>query len=382
MLYLAMPMGSMHGWGICSRNLARELARLGPLALVGQEFTPQLAGGVMEYLSLRDLVMDPEQAASQAGEDAVVLQTIMNDSLLPWQPAIKGGRNLGYIFSEQSIYPAQAVENAKSAFDLVVGGSSWCSRILLEQGLEKVITIVQGVDRAVFNPEANAKTLFSDRFVIFSGGKLELRKGQDLVIRALAVMQQRHDDVMLLASWHNMWQDYVKTMASSPHIKFSLGKDPQDTVLQTMAANGLDMNRCLALPPMPQAQMAQVFKNSDLGVFPNRCEGGTNLVLMEYLACGKAAVVSNSTGHHDVASEGNAIMLKKLSPMVLKKDGQIFAVWDEPDLDELVEKLEWAYQNRDRLGEIGDRAGRSMEAFTWQAAARKFHQACWGEDPG
>jgi hypothetical protein len=31
----------------------------------------------------------------------------------------------------------------------------------------------------------------------------------------------------------------------------------------------------------------------------------------------------------------------------------------------VVEKLEWAYQNREKLGAIGKRAGRDMQQLTW-----------------
>ena len=45
-----------------------------------------------------------------------------------------------------------------------------------------------------------------DKFVIFSGGKFEYRKGQDIVIRAVKVMQERHQDVVLINAWVNAWQ--------------------------------------------------------------------------------------------------------------------------------------------------------------------------------
>lgn len=376
MLYLAMPLGSMHGWGVCSRYLSRELARRTPLTLVSEGLSPKVATDPLDYHFLRQVVRERRDflADPPAEPPAAVLQAMMNDSLLPWEPRLKGRRTLGYVFFEQTSYTPQQIENARRNFDLVIGGSSWCSDILRQHGLTTVETVLQGVDRAVFNPEANQKSLFHDQFVIFSGGKLELRKGQDLVIRAVKVLQERHPDVFLLAAWHNQWRDYAKTMASSPYVRFRLGKDPLDTVLQMLSDNGIDLKRVLALPPLPHHQMAQVYKNSDLGIFPNRCEGGTNLVLMEYLACGKPALVSYSSGHRDVVNRENAIVLKKMKPMVLKEGDRILAVWDDPDLDELVDKLEWAYQNPSALEAIGRAAGRSMEEFTWSRSAENFYQ--------
>ena len=47
--------------------------------------------------------------------------------------------------------------------------------------------------------------------MVFSGGKFELRKGQDVVIRAYRVLEDRHPDVMLVNAWFNPWPDvFVK----------------------------------------------------------------------------------------------------------------------------------------------------------------------------
>ena len=68
-------------------------------------------------------------------------------------------------------------------FDLVVAGSTWNKNILLQHGLSRVEMVMQGVDTSVFNPIPVPRLLRAS-IVIFSGGKLEIRKGQDVVIQA------------------------------------------------------------------------------------------------------------------------------------------------------------------------------------------------------
>jgi hypothetical protein len=47
-------------------------------------------------------------------------------------------------------------------------------------------------------------------------------------------------------------------------------------------------------------------------------------------------------------------------------------IWHDAELEEVVEKLEWAYQNRERLAVLGARAAQDMTRFTWANTARAF----------
>jgi glycosyltransferase involved in cell wall biosynthesis len=140
-----------------------------------------------------------------------------------------------------------------------------------------------------------------------------------------------------------------------------------------LVANGIDISRVITLPPKANIAMARIYKNTDCGLFPNRCEGGSNLVLMEYMACGKPAIVSHTSGHRDVANATNALLLQDLHPMSVAHDEEIVAVWDEPNLDEILAQLEWAYDHREALHTLGAAASRSMQSCTWQATARQFY---------
>jgi glycosyltransferase involved in cell wall biosynthesis len=374
---LAMPLGNSHGWGVCGSNLARELARLGTLRLVTPSMQPEAVGDEFEYSVLRELHLDAAAQEHFRAEIArsVVLQAATDHHLQPMAPHIRGRRNVAYTFFESTVLSPQRMEEAKRNFDVVIAGSTWCRDLLRAHGLAGARAIFQGVDRTIFHPHENQKTFFEDRFVLFSGGKLEFRKGQDLVIRAFRVLQERHDDVLLVNAWFNFWESSWRTMAASPHIRFVYeGADHCAAVNGLLAENGIDLEGVITLPAKPNVAMARIYRNSDCGLFPNRCEGGTNLALMEYMACGKPAIASYSSGHRDVANERNAVLLKRLAPLPVSAGDQLFAQWDEPDLEEIVEALEWAYANRDALRRLGSAAGESMQAFSWGAAARQFYE--------
>jgi hypothetical protein len=40
---------------------------------------------------------------------------------------------------------------------------------------------------------------------VFTGGKIEFRKAQHLVLMAFREFAARHDDAVLVAAWHSPW---------------------------------------------------------------------------------------------------------------------------------------------------------------------------------
>jgi glycosyltransferase involved in cell wall biosynthesis len=254
-------------------------------------------------------------------------------------------------------------------------GSSWCSEILRQHGLSEVRTIVQGVDPTIFRPVPGGREFFGDRFVVFSGGKFALRRGQDLAIAAFKVIQERHEDVLLVTSWFNPVPAGVRTMRASPYIHFEApaGAVEHRTLIEgVLAANGVDATRAIHLGPLPNAAMARVYRNSDIGMFPSRCEGGTNLVMMEYMACGRPAIATFGSGHKDVLTDENSLPLRRLRQATVRDGDSAPKVWHDAELEEVVEKLEWAYQNREQLAVLGARAAQDMTRFTWANTARAF----------
>lgn len=383
MIYVNLPLGRAHGWGVCGRYLTRELARLtdGQTRLLTRDFRPDLVEGDLEYHDLKRLHLPDDQLKRFPFVQGIQrldgpLFTCIEDNqrFLPQRADLRGTRTVGYTFFENNILHPKGIENARRHFDLVVTGSSWCTQLLKDHGLSNVATLVQGIDTFVFHPRdpEEARVFLRDKFVVFSGGKIEFRKGQDLVIRAFKVLQDRHADVLLVASWFNPWQTSLNTMQASPWIKFApRSKSFEQAMSQVLADNGLDASRVLSLGSLSNTAMARVYHNTDVGVFPNRCEGGTNLVLMEYMACGKPVIAAATTGHADIVNDSNALIVQPKQEATLRRNDKVIARWPEPDLDELIEKLEWSYQHRDQLRTLGETAGTDLARFTWRKMAEE-----------
>jgi glycosyltransferase involved in cell wall biosynthesis len=385
MIYLSLPTGATYGWGVCGKYISQEMARIAPVKLLTGAFTAESVGDELDYDALTRLLPGPDDLAQmkrpdgQLRVDGPLLTAIDTIQLTPRVPNLRGTWTVGYTFYEDRLITPEGMKNARECYDHIVAGSSACEERLRAAGLENVSTVIQGIDPTIFHPLSIERRYFSDRFVVFSGGKLELRKGQDVVVRAYKVLQDKHPDVMLVTAWNNPWPKTMESMRSSRLVRFEVTKTEHAALVnEFLSQNGIDVTRTLHIPARPNVAMARIYRETDVGLFPNRCEGGTNLVLMEYMACGKPVIASYSTGHRDVLTDANSIPLKHLRPINVLREEQVVAVWDEPDLDETVAALEYAYAQRGAIAALGRQAGQDLQQFTWRHTAQGLYERLLG----
>src|SRR5262249_53791748 len=75
-------------------------------------------------------------------------------------------------------------ERILSKYDLLLCASRWNAELLLARVKKRVEIIFEGVDPSLFHPGPKSGLLDPNRFYIFSGGKVEYRKGHDLTLLA------------------------------------------------------------------------------------------------------------------------------------------------------------------------------------------------------
>lgn len=346
-LYLGFVSGKNYGWGIAGTYLNNELSKLVPTYIFS------------ESVSRDDEVRYPGK----------VVQPLTNESLKPYFAA-RGKQNYGYVFFESELTD-ESLRNA-SELDMVIAGSGWALDKLRAKGIKNSALLLQGVDGSRFYPIETKS--HPDRFVIFSGGKFEFRKGQDLVLAAFRILQEKYRDIYLLNCWHSDFAAVTANMSCSPHIKVEIkGRSWQEVMSHIYNINGIDGTRIETLPIVPNEKLREIYARTDIGVFPNRCEAGTNLVLMEYMACARPVIVSNSTGHCDMVNENNAILLNSMRECVISnEDSTPYAVWEEVSVEELAAMIEFAYLHRNKLLPFALNAATDMEKFTWKASAERL----------
>lgn len=371
-LAITWAVSNRFGWGVYGLNLVLELLRRGrptPICLENistgdmTEETKQTLRPVIEFHENNIAKMYREGKVANL-KNAVVLHAMGNG--LEWSlvsEAFVGDANVGVIFFEYTEFPPRSSERA-SRLDMIVAGSSWNAEVLAAQNLTEIRTVLQGVDTDLFRPRARTGR-FGDKFVVFSGGKLDFRKGQDIVLAAFREFQQRHNDAVLVTAWHNLWPLTATGFMDSPYATGlpNVGVDNRLKIAEWAAKNGIKPDRFVDLGLIPNEQTPDFLRDVDLAVFPNRCEGGTNLVAMETMACGVPCVLSKNTGHLDLIGDERCYALERQQPVTIPGHGT--DGWGESDVEELVEAMEQAYQDRTSARNKGQAGAEFMRGLNW-----------------
>ncbi len=373
---------SYFGWGVYGLNLARawvEDPELEPLAALPVR-EADLVVDPLGRLALRPFLERSRAFQAQlerlAGREIQAQAAVLHalGAEFTTGPAAHGVRltgrpTIGVTFFETAQLSPEAVARARR-FDRVVAGSSWNARVLEAHGLANVRTVLQGIDPTLFHP-APRRRRRRDRFLIFSGGKLELRKGQDLVLLAFRRFAERHPDALLVTAWHSPWPQLARTIDARGLARpVVFDRDGRLDVPGWAEANGIPPSRVVDLGAVPNALLPPILRECDVALFPNRCEGGTNLVAMECMACGVPTILSANTGHLDLVDEAICYPLRTQRPIAGIGAGLPGVPgWGESEVEEIVAALERVYGDPDEARARGAEAARRLADLTWEATA-------------
>ncbi|MDP7039982.1 MAG: glycosyltransferase family 4 protein [Myxococcota bacterium] len=370
-------MSNFHGWGIYGLNLALHWANdpdLLPLFPYGIEesqrmLTPEETQMLAHIVnSSKDLQQRcSEKPTRVLPSKALLLQALGNQLSFAQESADKfefpEHQGLGVVFLENTKLNAAALERGKR-WPLLITGSTWNQALLESYQQAQVKTVFQGVDTKIFypGPKQDQKR---KHFRIFSGGKLEYRKGQDLVLLAFRHFAQRHADAQLITAWQSPWPHLGRALETNPEIAALRFKNDQTVNVEAWAeANDIPGDRVVDLGRVANRDMAEVMRNIDVAIFPNRAEGGTNLVAMECMASGVPVIISENTGHLDLAKPECVFGLKTQGPVSFGDVGT--EGWGESSVDEMIAALEKVYQDQDAAWVLGQKAHHMMQDWSWQ----------------
>ena len=373
------------GWGVLAFNLALEAERderFLPVPLVQtiypEHFPTKHQPALKTILARERTALGLIEAHS--GQDGKfhcefpVLHSLGN--WFGWESAeperVRGSSNLGIIFLEEAEVNSRAIERSKR-YDRILAGSTWNLQLLRRHGITHSEVFLQGIDPTLFALRPKAPPV-SAQFRIFSGGKLEFRKGQDIVVEAFRRFRKRCPGAILMTAWHNPWPATVAGIERRGYVTGvpKVKADGKADIASWMVSNGIPASAIHDFGAVPNHLMPRIYAQTDLAVFPNRCEGGTNLVAMECLASGVPTVLSANTGHLDLVDETRCYPLTTQRPVepiaqIRGTDG-----WGESDPNELAELMERAYADREGALKRGAAAAEFMKPWSWENRFREL----------
>lgn len=275
----------------------------------------------------------------------------------------RGPKNIGRIVFEDTDIASFARQQAPR-YDFLVCISEWNANLLRQSCSAEVVVTHEGIDPSVFFPGPRSGLMNQGRFHIFSGGKIEFRKGQDLVLMAFREFSRRNDDAVLVTNWHSPWPHLA--VGFKGKLQHSIELDPAGrlNVKKWVSDNGVDPERIIDIGPIPNQMTPWVLREMDCAVFPSRCEGGTNLVAMEAMACGVPVVLGRNTGMVDIITDQNCLALDRQGAFTSPK-GLGTESWGETDVDEIIDALERLYSSQALRHELALQGAAYMSKRTW-----------------
>lgn len=162
-----------------------------------------------------------------------------------------------------------------------------------------------GVDATFFVPaERNVavrnKLGWGTRPVILTAGRLQKRKGQDMMIRALSLLKNKLPDLQYAIVGDGEERQYLEKLANECQVA----------------------ERVQFLGELDDAKLLQCYQQCDLFVLPNRQVGqdieGFGIVLVEAQACGKPVLAGQSGGTADtmrVPETGRIVPCEEPEPL-------------------------------------------------------------------
>ncbi len=381
LLGIALVINPTVGWGNYALNLFLQLQQIPgftPIVLLipnGVEHLNPLYKDIVlklikEQQQIQRIIF--ENQTRQINLNIPVLHPL-TDQFSLINKNIHGSQNVAFDFSLDTHITPEALVRAKE-YNLIVAGSSWNGKLLQSYQINNVYTILQGIDPSKFHPAPKAN-LFKNRFVIFSGGKLEYRKGQDIVVEVFKRFVARHRDALLLTAWHNHWPSTMLGIEDKGYVQGmpQLTQEGKLLIKEWLIANGVPDDACIDLGLVPNDLMPPVMREADVAIFPNRAEGGTNLVAMECLACGLPTILSANTGHLDLVGDEHCYSLKSQSPAKRDRFNAGAQGWGESDVEEALETLEHIYNNRKEAEDKGSNAAIFMQDMTWEKQIKRMY---------
>ena len=364
------------GWGLLGYNIFCQWANDAEIKPVSGRLITEERLGLTD--PLRMSVLSPEIEDSndylrvvapivpkpvQVDEDVIVP---VSHGLAP--SIFRGAHNIGRCIFENTDVGELADQLGRS--DVLLCASRWNADLLHVATGRDVAVIHEGIDPSLFCPGPRSGILDPSRFYIFSGGKVEYRKGQDLVLRAFREFSRTHSDAVLVTAWHSRWPNAAIGFKGTLDAPLTADPSGRLNIKKWASDNGIDPTKIIEIFKIDNHIMPTILREMDVALLPSRAEACTNLPAKEAMACGVPVIVSNNTGMMDLITEDNCVPLNRQQAVPVGVEAGTVG-WGESDLGEILEALTMLHADGGRRSAIGSAGAKWIQEHrTWEQHAR------------
>ena len=215
-------------------------------------------------------------------------------SLIIWHPnalaqRIGNGPKIAWTIFELDRLKPEEIHHIKEQ-DVVLVPSKWAKQIV-EPYAKRVEVVPLGVNNIVFSASYADRILTPGKTNFFFCGKIEIRKGVDILHHIFRKAFTPKDNVHLYVSWHNPFLDQNSIKSLEQEYHNVLGD--QFTSLPWQASH---------------KELANYMNQMDCGVFPTRAEGWC-FPALEMMACQKPIIITNYSGQTEFVNKDNAYLI-------------------------------------------------------------------------
>lgn len=243
--------------------------------------------------------------------------------------------------------------------------SNYVRQVYLNSGVssDRVFVIPNGFDPEVFNPQVKAYKLKTKKKfkILFVGGTI-YRKGIDILLNAYSSVFTGKDDVCLV----------IKDFGGDTFYKNQTIKNHIEGIQKNKQAPEIEyINKILS-----EKELAGLYNACDLLIHPYRGEG-FGLPILEAMGSALPVMVTNGGACLDFCNDENSILINAEKKYFNEKKIDTMETVDfpwlyEPSLDDLKEKMTYAYNHPAELKELGARAAEFVRNnFTWNQSVKK-----------
>lgn len=211
------------------------------------------------------------------------------------------------------------------------------------------------VNPDVFHPVENPEKDDSV-YTFVSNGKWETRKGFDLLIKAFNDAFDSTDKVRLL----------IKTQM------FNVGGGDISYCLSSW--NTKHLNVGVNIRNMTEKELNDFYNLGDCFVLASRGEG-FGVPYLEALACGLPCIAPEIGGHRDFVDSSNSLLVKsKMKSVIPHSVYEAGMKMVESNRKDLAAKLRFAYENRDKMKKLGEKALQDSRKHTYKSVGLSMNK--------